>query len=457
MIYNAHGHKLYFSLSKKAQFETVLGIIFSFSINPMTYYSFYLPFTFLPIFLAGLYFLFEEKLSSPRLRWAWWVGSLILIAFVGFYVIQDHALYDYFKGYYHGGRKIIRNIDVLYDEACYGFTNFPLFAYLFIPLANLPKELSGRIFYLIGYIFLLPLAYWLITASNVKGWKRFLVLGLLALNGPLDYSIWLGNTTQIVMLFVLLAFFSLNLGWEWLSGILLGVGGLIKLPLVLPSGYFFLRGKWKVVGGGLLVAGMVLFLSLIFIPFEINSIWLERCVLMMAGNPTAAYNNQSISGFLARIYMPGNYGWDPLTPTVAYITASNIGRLLLAIPAVYVLIAGGKTEKTALQQAIEFFIILVFSLLTSPIAWTHYFVLLLIPAAMLLGNLEELTSKTWIYILLGLSLIPLSVPKDLSLALFEWTGATLMLSPQFIGSLVFYGLLLSLWWALRKRHSPLHD
>jgi hypothetical protein len=313
------------------QFVTALGIIFSSTKIPMSYYSFYLPSTFLPIILAGLYFLFEDKLSSPRLRWAWWIGSLILIGLVGFYVIQDHALYDYFKGYYHGGRKIIRNIDVLYDDACYGFTNFPLFAYLFVPLANLPKELSGRIFFLIGYLCLLPLVYWLVTASNVKGWQRFLVLALLAFNGPLDYSIWLGNTTQIVMLFILLAFFSLNRRWDWISGILLGVGGLIKLPLVLPSGYFFLRGKWKVVGGGLLVAGAVLFLSLVLLPFELNSIWLERCVLMMAGNPTAAYNNQSLSGFLARIFMPGNYGWDPLTPTPAYITASNIGRILLSL------------------------------------------------------------------------------------------------------------------------------
>ena len=289
----------------------------------------------------------------------------------------------------------------------------------------------------------------------LAGWQRFLVLALLALNGPLDYSIWLGNTTQIVMLFVLLSFFSLNRGWDWLSGILLGVGGLIKLPLVLPSGYFFLRGKWKVVGGGLLVAGAVLFLSLILIPYEINSIWLERCVLMMAGNPTAAYNNQSLSGFLARIFMPGNYGWDPLTPIPAYVTASNIGRALLALPALYILIAGRKTEKDTYLQSVEFFIILVFSLLTSPIAWTHYFVLLLVPAAMILGNPERLAYKPWIHILLALSLILLSVPKDLSLALFEWTGATLMLSPQFIGTLVFYGLLMVVWRILRKGHSPL--
>lgn len=419
----------------------------------MLYYSFYLPFTFLPIALAGLYFLFEDRFTDRRVRWIWWLACLALLAFAGYFLVRDQALYDFFKGYYHGGRKILRNPDVLYDETCYGFTNFPLFAYLFISLANLPKELAGRIFFTLGYLSLLPLAYWLVASTNVKGWMRFLILGLLAFNGPLDYSIWLGNTTQIVMLIVLLAFFALSRGWEWISGILLGAAGLVKLPLVLPSGYFLLRGKWKVVGGGLLVAGTVLLLSLYLIPFSLNAAWLERCVLSMAANPTAAYNNQSLIGFLARIYMPGNFGWDPLIPTPAYLVASNIGRLVLALPALYVLILGRGSGKRPFQYALEFFIVLTFSLLTSPIAWTHYFVLLLIPAAMYLGNAEGLPYKNWMHILLALSLILLSVPKDLSLALFDRTESTLMLSPQFIGSLLFYVLLLSVWALSRSGRS----
>ena len=74
---------------------------------------------------------------------------------------------------------------------------------------------------------------------------------------------------------------------------------------------------------------------------------------------------------------------------------------------------------------------------------------------MILGNLESLANKTWIYTLLALSVSLLSVPKDISLALFEWTELTLMLSPQFIGSLVLYGLLLLVWGILLKSpHQP---
>lgn len=417
----------------------------------MPYYSIYFPLTFLPIVLAGLCFLFEDRFTNKKIRWIWWGICLILLAVVGYFVIQEHALYDFFKGYYHGGRKVLRNPDVLYDEACYNYVNFPLFAYLFVPLATLPKELAGRIFFTVGYVALLPLAFWLVTAARVKGWWRFVVLGLLLFNGPLDYSIWLGNTTQIVMLFILLALLGLRNGWEWLSGIFLGVAGLIKLPLILPSGYFFIRGKWKVVAGGLLVAGSVFALSLILVPFDLNSMWVDRCILSMAKNPIGAYNNQSLSGFLARIYIPGNIGWDPIVPTTAYKLASQIASVLLYTPAIWVLLFGRKLPQTASNQSLEFFIILVCSLLTSPIAWTHYFVILLIPFAWYVSG-EFFSPRQWWMSIIGfVSIVLISIPKDLSLALFEQTGMSIFLSPQFIGGIFLYVILLIVWSMMAKK------
>lgn len=410
----------------------------------MFYFSVYFPLTFLPIVLAGLYFLFEDRFSNNLVRWIWWGICFLILVGVGYFVIQEHALYDFFKGYYHGGRKILRNPDVLYDEACYNYVNFPLFAYLFIPLANLPKELAGQIFFTVGYVALLPLAYWLVKAAALKGWRRFFVLGLLLLNGPLDYSIWLGNTTQIVMLFILLALFWLRKGREWLSGIFLAVAGLVKLPIILPSGYFFIRGNWKVVIGGLLVAGSVFALSLIVVPLDLNTMWIERCIFSMAENPIGAYNNQSLSGFLARIYMPGNIGWDPLSPSPSYKLALQITSVLLYIPMIWVLLFGRKLPQSASNQALEFFIILICSLLTSPIAWTHYFVILLIPFAWYISG-EFLFQKRWGHMIIFLSIVLISIPKDLSLALFEQTGMSIFLSPQFIGGVFLYVTLLIVW------------
>lgn len=424
----------------------------------MFYYSDYFPLTFLPIALTGLYFLFEDRFANKQLRWLWWIAGGVLLLGVGYYSITEHALYDFFKGYYHGGRKILRAPDALYDEACYNYVNFPLLAYIFIPLANLPKEIAGRIFFAVGYTTLLPLAYWLTAFVGLKGGRRFLVLFFLLFNGPLDYSIWLGNTTQIIMLFVLLALFCSRKGWDWLSGILLGVAGLIKLPLILPSGYFFVKGKWKVVAGGLLVAGMAFILSMILVsPSSLNTIWLDRCILSMAEKPIGAYNNQSLSGFLARMYMPGNLGWDPLTPTPVYEMASRVGSFLLYAPVVAVLILGRKLPGNTPREMLEFFIVLLSSLLTSPIAWTHYFILLLIPFAWYLRYAPQLLKRSFLDWAVLVSVALISVPKDLALALFEKTALPVLLSLQFIGGVLFYGLLLMVWVQLRGKEYALTD
>ena len=419
----------------------------------MPYYSPYAPYLILPVLLAGLYFLLENRLTKPWMRWAWWGVSVVILLAVGWYASHDQYWYDFFKGYYHSGRKIFRNPDVLYDESCYGYVNFPLLAYLFVPFANLPKEIAGPLFFLIGYVSILPLAYWLVKSANLKGWPRWIFLSLLAVNGPLDYSVWLGNVTHIITLSVLILIWWFKQGREWLTGILLGINGLLKIPLILPAGYFFIRRRWRVVGGGLLVFGLVLGLSLWLVPFSLNRIWLERCILSFAGHPIAAYNNQSAIGFLAREFMPGNLGWDPLNPTVQFTWVSNITLLLLYAPVLVIFFLGGKSSQNPAMFILEFFIVLVCSLLTSPISWTHYFMLLLIPAAFCMADESLRPNKLWINILLGFSLVLLTTPIKLTLALFEQTGQPLFLSPHFAGGLLLYLYLLITWvkaWRLSR-------
>jgi|GEM_PF-2788494 len=67
----------------------------------MLYYSPYFPFLILPVVLAGLYFLFENYLVKPWMRWAWWICCLVLLVAAGWHAAQNQYWYDFFKGYYH--------------------------------------------------------------------------------------------------------------------------------------------------------------------------------------------------------------------------------------------------------------------------------------------------------------------------------------------------------------------
>lgn len=414
----------------------------------MLYYSPYLIYTFIPFFLTGIYFLFEKYFTKPWHKWAWWAICILLLVWISWFEIEKHYLFDFFKGYYHGGRKIIRNPNELYDATCYGYTNFPLLAYLFAPLGELNKALAGKIFFLIGYLSLLPLGYWIIKLANIQGIWRFVMLALIAINGPLDYSIWLGNTTHIILLFIVIAFIFFNQGKEWITGILLGISGLIKLPLILPSGYFFIRGKWKVVAGGFVIALGAFLLSLYYIPLPLSTIWLERCILTISGNPIPAYNNQSLSAVLARIFMPGDLSWDPIASTPAYQQAVFIGNSLLYLSALVVLFLGRKSTKSNFLYILEFFIILTCSLLTSPISWTHYFVLFLIPIALFLVDIKP-ALPNWMWGLFIFSAAFLSVPVQYTFALYTNTGITAFLSIHFFGALTLYIFLLFGWSKLR--------
>ena len=99
---------------------------------------------------------------------------------------------------------------------------------------------------------------------------------------------------------------------------------------------------------------------------------------------------------------------------------------------------------------LEFFIVLVCPILTSPISWTHYFMLLLIPAAFCMADDDLMGNKTWKYVLLGAALLLISTPVKLTMALFEQTGQELFFSMYFIGGLLLYLFLIAVWIDFRR-------
>jgi hypothetical protein len=412
----------------------------------MTYYSEFLPYTFLSVALVASYYLFENKLTQPWMRWSWWVVSVSIVIVVGWHVGINHGWPDFGDGYYYAGRKIIHNPNKIYDSGMY--VNFPLFAYLFAPLGAMPKESAGRIFFVINEISILLLAYWLVKFGRVKGWARWLILFLLALNGPLDYSIWLGNSTNLIVLIMILALWNLQHGKQWLAGILLGVNGLIKIPLIMPAGYFFVRRQWKVVGGGVLIVAIVFALSVILIPASLNWSWLNEHILVVRGTALATYNNQTVAGVLARELIPDSSvdRWITTVPTPLFNFASWLTTILIYLPVAFILFVRWKHPPGAPEQILDFFIILLCSLLTSPISWTHYYVFLLVAAVFYFDKANYMPQKHLLNFLVGSALLLLTFPQNMTLTLFESTGNRIFLSIHFIGGLLFYIFLLWFWW-----------
>jgi hypothetical protein len=257
------------------------------------------------------------------------------------------------------------------------------------------------------------------------------------------------------MLSMLLALWWFKKGKGLGTGILLGINGLVKIPMVIPAGYYFVRRQWMVVIGGILTVGFVLVLSLGLIPFSLNRMWLDNCILSFSGNPVAAYNNQSVAGVLAREFIPGSRidYWLPLDPTPLFAVVSRITVLLLYVPVLIVLLYDWRSARTKSGYLLEFFLVLVCSLLTSPISWTHYFMFLLIPVAFYLDENLFATGTKGLNLLLVVSLILVTIPVDLTLAFFDGFGQRVVLSLHFWGGVLFYIFLFALW--MRHRNGIL--
>lgn len=222
---------------------------------------------------------------------------------------------------------------------------------------------------------------------------------------------------------------------------------MIKIPMVIPAGYYFIRRQWKVVIGGILVVGLVAVLSLKLIPLSVNRLWLSNCILSFSGHPVGAFNNQSVIGVLARELIPDSrmMYWLPLEPTPLFAITSKIAVLLLYVPVLIVLLHRWKSTRTKSGYLFEFFVVLVCSLLTSPISWTHYFIILLIPVAFCLDENVIAMKTKGLKLSLFASLVLITPPVDFTLEFFEIIGQRITLSIHFLGVVLFYIFLFALW------------
>lgn len=131
--------------------------------------------------------------------------------------------------------------------------------------------------------------------------KSLLLLFLFAACGPLAYSLRIANSTHFVLLLFVLAVWALRKDRAFLAGAIFGFAALIELPLILLGIYFLLRGRWRVAMGGAAICAFAALLSLAVFGWDLHMYWYEHTIKPVSAHPLAAYNNQSIQGFFARL------------------------------------------------------------------------------------------------------------------------------------------------------------
>jgi len=361
--------------------------------------------------------------SWTKLLWCALIGGAVHLGL--WQISEPPTLFsDFYKAYFPAGEVLWetgwRASFPFTEVGAGGFVNVPVIGWLFVPLVPLGEEVAGWVFLAIGAA-ATATAYVLLTRmTRPEAGAAASLLLLFLLNGPLINSLREGNTTHFILLMLILALGLLQRRSDYAAGVLLGVCAVIKLPLLLYGIYFLLRRRWLVVAGGASAIIAVLLLSVATFGLTNNVGWFDCCIEPFLDGIIPAFNVQSIDGFAMRLLTGTSHlaNWDPIDPPAAY----KVIRLCIfaAILAAACLVtwragrhepAGLHSERSRGQDMLEFALVLTLALVLSPISWSHYYLLLLLPWGLYLGGQLPLAAdamaRRLVWASIGLSSLPI--------------------------------------------------
>jgi hypothetical protein len=374
--------------------------------------------------------------------------GLAVCVFMMFASEPPDWFHDFRIAYWHAGRLAFSDPVNMYDGVKeIAFVNLPLVSLLFVPFAGLGQYEAAGVFLTLS-VAVTAAAWWqLVRLAGLSRGDRWLLAGLFVLSGPSFYGLRHGNATIFVLPLLTAALGSLVAGHSWRSGALLGLAVLMKPPLLLLPGYYVLRRNWRVAAGSAGVLAAAGLASLLLFDMDVHRAWIERSVGPFARQPVAAYNCHSITTFLARFVADGDYGerWATIPVGLTFRLVNLL--VILALSGCVLLLclrrAGADTDAAG---RLDFCLILCLALITSPICWTHYFLFLLLPAALFLGGrLGVAPTRGWLAAGAA-AFLALSVPVR-GWALPSWWLRLLVAHPM-AGALGVMALLAAARWRL---------
>ncbi|PZP44589.1 MAG: hypothetical protein DI601_11965 [Azospirillum brasilense] len=417
--------------------------------------------------IAGSLFLFF-RLSRQEARPAWAMPLLCAVAALALFAISEprHLFEDFRVAYYLAGQAVLDGPAALgpqIERGVDGFVNLPIVAYLFAPFALLPDKAAAVLFTLIGLAATAGAFLLLARLAGLRGTGFWLLLLLFAINGPLHNSLKEGNTTHIVLLLLAAGLWLLRGRRDVAAGLLLGFAAVIKLPLMLFGLYFLLRRNWGATAGFAGFCGAAGLLSLAIFGWEMHWHWLQLSVLQFSSHPLGAFNVQSVAGFLVRLTEgpAALMDWETLRiPAPLQRMTGTVAVGLLYLTALLACVRGsaqgtrtGGAEGSR-GQDLEYALVLVLAVVSSPLSWSHYYLLMLLPAAFFLAPGSALAASparralSWAAILLTTpAVLVIAFANPGLMEAYARFGVSYLL----FGGLLWFGLLA---WSRARAASP---
>lgn len=191
---------------------------------------------------------------------------------------------------------------------------------------------------------------------------------------PITYAAEIGQIQTELTLLGTLSLLFWQLDKKYVSGILIGIVCLIKPQLGLLLVWGTIRKQWKMVIGGLAVIIPCMLVSIGLFGFK-NHLEYLSVLSFLSHHGEAYFTNQSMNGLMNRFLFNGynlyysERGYPPYSPVV-YAT-TMIFALLIILPALF------WNYKSKNPGVTDMSIIILASIMASPIAWDQHYGMLL--------------------------------------------------------------------------------
>ncbi len=239
---------------------------------------------------------------------------------------------------------------------------YPPFAALALsPFAMLPMHASALAFFVVSTaalavtLYLVARRYWDGSTEMVL-WATACAVPLGLLLEPVHATLDFGQVNLILM--VLVVADCLTARPKWKRGMLIGLAAAIKLTPAAFVLYFLVRRDYKAAATAAITGAVASALAYVVMPGESTRYWFGGMGNVSGLSGSAFHTNQSIQGVLSRLQVP--------KPEFTVIW------LVLAV-ALLALVATAMRQ-AADTPALALAFNAVFTLLVSPISWSHHWV-----------------------------------------------------------------------------------
>ena len=326
-------------------------------------------------------------------------------------VSEPAVLFSDFNVAYHpAGRAVVEDLPHLFrrcwDTPVCGFVNIPIVAFLFTPFSLFTLRHAQWLFMGLSLISLVVSLLLLWSMTDRTPSRRWAMLLLFAINGPLFYSLKEGNLTHFALLLLIAGVVCLDKTWDRSAGACFALAAIIKLPLMLFALYFVGRRQWQAVLGYGVTVVTISLSSLWYTGWTSHLEWYREVIQPFSNQGLSAFNVQSIEGVLLRFQDgSGLYDWKPVpVPPEVRMIEQGIAALLAGSSAFIFLRGRGREGRETTY--LELSMVLCLALIISPLSWTHYYLLLLLPLGLYAGNRLPIDARGgWIAVMMLCTLL----------------------------------------------------